>query len=75
MKTLTVYDLSFNEELNGNAMADVRGGIADLYASPQIAAGEPYPLPFNLDEMLKSFPNVVLPWTRRNGIDPAVAIL
>jgi hypothetical protein len=75
MKTLTVDDLSFNAELNGNAMAGVRGGIANLYASPQVAPGEPYPLPFNLDEILKSFPNVVLPWTRRSGIDPAVAIL
>ena len=75
MRTLTVDDLSLNEELNCNAMAGVRGGRADLYASPQVAPGEPYLLPFDLNEILKSFPNVVLPWTRRNGIDPAVAIL
>ena len=75
MKTLTIKDLSFNDELNRNGMAGVRGGMADLYAPPQIAPGEPHPLPFNLDEVLKRFPGVALPWMGPNGVDPRVAVL
>ena len=75
MKTLTIKDLSFNDELNRNGTAGVRGGMAELYASPQVAPGEPHPLPFNLDEVLKRFPGVALPWMGPNGVDPRVAVL
>jgi hypothetical protein len=63
MTTLTINDLSRNEEMDRDGMAGVRGGDS------QLAPGEPYPYAYKLDQILKLLPDAVRPWSGPIRVD------
>jgi hypothetical protein len=61
MKTLTIKDLSFAEELDGQAMDAVRGGI--YRTPPQILAGQITHLPATSDGLVLGYDGQLHPGT------------